>query len=110
MDVHVPAAITRALVRRGVDVLTAQADGTTRLPDDGLLDRAGLLNRVLFSRDEDFLGEAMTRQTDGVAFAGVIYAHQLHVTIGQCVHDLELIAKCAEPSDLASRVEHLPLR
>ena len=110
MDVHVPAAITRQLMRRGVDVLTAQADGTGRLPDDALLDRAGSLNRVLFSRDEDFLGEAMSRQTKGIPFAGVIYAHQLHVTIGQCVHDLELIAQCAEPADLANRVEHLPLR
>lgn len=55
MDVHVPAAVTRQLMRRGVDVLTAQADGTARMPDDALLDRAGSLNRVLFSRDEDFL-------------------------------------------------------
>jgi predicted nuclease of predicted toxin-antitoxin system len=110
MDVHVPAAITRALLRRGVDVPTAQADGTMRLPDDALMNRASSLNRVLFSRDEDFLGEAMMRQSIGVAFAGVVYAHQLRVTIGQSVHDLELIAKCAEPSDFTNRVEHLPLR
>jgi len=31
MDVHVPAAITRGLLLRGVDVLTAQIDGTTEL-------------------------------------------------------------------------------
>ena len=110
MDVHVPAAITRALVRRGVDVLTAQADDTSRLPDDALLDRATSLARVLFSRDDDFLVEAMSRQKKGISFAGVIYAHQLRVTIGQCVSDLALIAECAEPPDLANRVEHLPLR
>ena len=28
MDVHVPAAITRGLRRRSVEVLTAQEDGT----------------------------------------------------------------------------------
>jgi len=38
MDVHVPAPITRALLRLGVDVKTAQEDGTTKLPDDELLD------------------------------------------------------------------------
>ena len=27
MDVHVPAAITRGLILRGVDVITAQLDG-----------------------------------------------------------------------------------
>ena len=110
MDVHVPLAITRSLIRRGVDVLTAQADGTTRLPDGELLSRATQLGRALFSRDEDFLSEAMERQRRGDTFAGVIYAHQLRVTIGQCVHDLELIARCADPADLANRVEHLPLR
>ena len=55
MDVHVPAAITRALVLRGVDVLTAQLDGTTKLDDPALLDRATVLGRVLFSQDEDLL-------------------------------------------------------
>jgi hypothetical protein len=40
MDVHVPASITRGLLLRGVDVLTAQLDGTTQLDDPRLLDRA----------------------------------------------------------------------
>jgi hypothetical protein len=32
---------------------------------------------------------------------GVIYAHQLDVTIGQCVLDLELLATAGEPRDFA---------
>ena len=75
MDVHVPAAITRALVLRGVDVLTTQLDGTTRLDDAALLDRATALRRVLFSQDEDLLAEATKRQRNGQRFGGVIYAH-----------------------------------
>lgn len=110
MDVHVPAAITRALMTRNVDILTAQMDGTTRLPDSALLDRAQQLSRVLFTRDEDFLSETTIRQQREESFAGLIYAHQLRVTIGQCVNDLELIAKCSELSDFKNRVEHLPLR
>jgi hypothetical protein len=50
MDVHVPAAITRALVLRDVDVLTSQLDGTIELSDSDLLDRATELGRVLFLR------------------------------------------------------------
>lgn len=95
---------------RGVDVLTAQADGHARLDDPLLLNRAQQLGRVLFTRDEDFLVEAASRQGTRIPFAGVIYAHQIRVTIGQCVHDLELIAQCCDPADLANRVEHLPLR
>jgi hypothetical protein len=44
MDVHVPLPITRGLLRRGVDVLTAQEDQATRLSDPELLRRAGNLD------------------------------------------------------------------
>jgi hypothetical protein len=63
---------------------------------------------VIFSQDEDMLVEAQRRQIAGISFSGVIYAHQLRVTIGLCIRDLELIAKAADPEDLANRVEYLP--
>ena len=109
MDVHVPAAITRGLLLRGVDVLTAQIDGTTRLEDSDLLDRARELRRVLFSQDEDLLAEATRRQRGGEAFGGVIYAHQLGITIGKAISDLEVLAQAGTPEDFADRVEYLPL-
>ncbi len=109
MDVHVPRAITEGLRLRGVDVLTAQQDGANRLADDQLLDRAGSLGRVLFTQDADLLAEASRRQRESSAFLGIIYAHQLEVTIGQCVRDLVLIATAGEPDDFANRVEFLPL-
>ncbi|PWU12945.1 MAG: hypothetical protein C5B50_20370 [Verrucomicrobia bacterium] len=109
MDVHVPAAITHGLFLRGVDVLTAQADGTTRLEDPKLLDRATELGRVIFTEDEDLLAEAAKRQRSGEFFAGVIYVHQLALNIGNCVRDLEIIAKAGMPEDFANRVEYLPL-
>ena len=62
-----------------------------------------------FTQDDDLLREAAERQRQGVAFAGVIYGHQLKVTIGQCIRDLELIAKVNEPEDCANQVEYLPL-
>lgn len=94
---------------RQVDVLTAQEDGTRRFSDPDLLDRATVLNRVLFTRDEDLLREAARRQQNREFFAGVIYAHQLRVSIGQCIEDLELLAKGNEPEDFANMVEYLPL-
>jgi predicted nuclease of predicted toxin-antitoxin system len=109
MDVHVHRAITNGLRLRRVDVLTAQEDGYRTASDARLLDRATELHRVLFSQDEDLLAEAKQRQTEGIAFTGVIYAHQLRITIGRCVQDLELIAKAAEAEELANRVEYLPL-
>ncbi|MCQ3980799.1 MAG: hypothetical protein DPW09_45955 [Anaerolineae bacterium] len=109
MDEHVHRAITAGLRLRGVDVVTAQEDGHRHVLDAVLLDRATELGRVMFSQDEDLLVEAQRRQAEGLPFTGVIYAHQMRVTIGHCIRDLELIAQAADPEDLANRVEYLPL-
>ena len=109
MDEHVHRAISAGLRLRDVDILTVQEDNSRTISDVALLDRATELGRVLFSQDEDMLAEAKRRQVEDISFAGVVYAHQLRVTIGACVSDLELIAKAADPEDLANRVEYLPL-
>jgi len=110
MDIHVPRPITRALRKLGVDVVTAQEDGTARWSDPALLDRATELDRVLFSQDEDLLAEAARRQSQGVVFKGVIYAPQLALRTGQFIEQLELLAKAGVPGDFANAVQYLPLR
>lgn len=108
LDVHVPIAIADALRLRDVDVLRAQEDGAAEFEDPRLLDRATELRRVLFTQDKGFLGEADRRQERGEAFSGIVYAHQLNVTIGECVNDLEVIAKSSEPHEWIGRLEYLP--
>lgn len=108
-DVHVHRAIGTALRLRGVDLVTAQEDGSDRLPDDELLNRATALGRVLVTYDSDFLTEAARRQTHGVPFAGVVFAHLHRVTIRSCAEDLALIAEVMDPAEMANRVEFLPL-
>ncbi len=107
MDHHVPKAITQGLRIRGVDVLTAHEDGADQLPDPDLLDRASSLNRVLFTQDDDLLAEAAKRQMNDISFSGVIYAHQLRVSIGRCIDQLETIAKAGGSEDLANQVDFL---
>jgi predicted nuclease of predicted toxin-antitoxin system len=109
MDEHIHKEITEGLRQRGVDVLTVQEDGRTGTPDTLVLDRATELQRVIFTQDQDFLAEANRRQVEGMSFAGVIYAHQQLVTIGNCIRDLEIIAKAIDPEDLANCVQYLPL-
>jgi hypothetical protein len=46
----------------------------------------------------------------GLAHAGIVYGHQLQITIGQAIRDLELIAQIMEGYEMANRVEFLPLR
>lgn len=98
MDAHVRRAVTVGLRIRGVDVLTAQEDGAESLPDPQLLERALSLNRVLFTQDSDLLREAVARQRTGRHFAGLVYAHQLRISVGQCIGDLELIGVQIFPS------------
>lgn len=103
LDHHVPKAITVGLRLRGVDVLTAHEDGADQLDDDLLLKRAHELERALFTQDDDLLVEAAKRQREGIPFSGVIYGHQLRVTIGVCIQDLEMIVKSGEPKDLENQ-------
>ena len=110
LDVHVRRSVTDGLRSRGVDVLTAQEDRAGELDDPQLLSRATSLGRVLFTQDDDLLREAAGRQQRGEAFAGVIYAHQLNVTVGQCIDDLELIAQASEPGEWSNRLMYLPLK
>jgi hypothetical protein len=109
MDHHVPRAITNGLRLREVDVLTAHEDGTSDLQDSALLDRAAELDRVLFTQDDDLLVEATQRQQRRQSFSGVIYAHQLRVSIGGCIRDLELVARAGEPEDMVAQGLFLPL-
>lgn len=109
MDQNVPKAITTALRLRNIKVITAYEDGCSQLNDEALLERATELSSVLFTRDDDLIAEAAQKQKEGKLFNGVIYAHQLHVSIGKAIDDLEIIAKAGEPNDLINRVVFLPL-
>ena len=108
MDHHIPHAIASGLRIRGVDVLSAVEDGSSQLDDETLLRRATELGRVLFSQDADLLRLASRFQRQGIAFAGLFYVHQLSLTFGQVIGDLEIAAKTLDPEEIANRTEFLP--
>lgn len=108
-DHNVNQAIVHGLKLRGLDVLTALEDGSHRLPDAELLDRATALGRVLVSSDIDLVIEARRRQHAGVHFAGVVFMAQA-LAVGQCVKQLELLAEAGTAQEFASSLEYLPLR
>ena len=109
LDENVHRGIRDGLRIRNVNVLTVQEDGRTGFGDPVILERATELKRVLFSQDDDFLGEATRCQQVGKYFPGVVYAHKLRVSVGHCIRDLEMIAKAAHPEELANRIQYLPL-
>lgn len=107
MDHHVRRAIVSGLMQREIDVITAYQDDAHEFEDPALLDRAAELDRVLFTQDEDFLREGARRQEAGVYFVGIIYGHQ-RLSIANCIHDLELIAKAGVRQDFENQIVYLP--
>ena len=108
MDHHVKAAVTNGLRSRGVDVITSAEDGTAESGDYEILARATQQGRAVFTQDDDFLSIAHEWLAKGREFAGLVYAHQLAITIGQAIRDLELIATVLEPDEMKNRIEFLP--
>ena len=108
-DHHVPRAIAIGVRRRGIDVLTTEADGTADRDDEFLLQRATDLGRVVFTQDRDFLALAAAWQHTRREFTGMVYAHQMRITIGAAIQALVLIASLMHPDDMRNRVEFVPL-
>jgi hypothetical protein len=101
-DVHVPASVTRALRRRGVDVLTAQDVGMEMASDENHLIRATAEGRVLVTQDADFL----VLHASGTPHAGIAYAQQ-GTAIRRMVNGLLLIFDVLTPEEMAGWVEFL---
>lgn len=109
MDVHVPRAVVAELRKRGIDVLTAQEDGTARLSDEALLSRAASLQRVMVSQDVDLIEIAQRFLRAEIPFTGLIFARQRMVAIGAFVCDLELIGTTVDSDEMLNTILYLPL-
>jgi hypothetical protein len=110
MDHHVPSAVTEGLRRRGVDVLTAFEDGRAEASDEAILECATAQGRSVFTHDEDFLAIAARWQEAARQFAGIVFASQGSMTIGETIEWLELIAKASEPEHMLNGIQFVPLR
>jgi hypothetical protein len=104
IDHNVPGEITKGLRQRDVDLLTCAQDGTDRLDDDLVLQRATELRRVVFTQDTDFLAITTQWLRSNREFAGVIFAAQLGITIGDVIRDLELLAGAMDEAEMRNRV------
>lgn len=109
MDVHVPLAVTLQLRQRGVDIITAIEDRRAKASDSDLLLRSTELERVIVTQDIRFKALAESWQRGHRFFSGMVFAHQLFVTIGRMVGDLELISKACPDQEVSCKILHLPL-
>lgn len=103
MDEHYPAAVTRALRQRGIDVLTAQDAGRTSLPDPEQLDFARTQDRVTVTFDADYLA----LHQSGVEHAGIAWCPQEEYGIGILVQLLELLHRVSDRDLMRNHAEFL---
>jgi hypothetical protein len=109
MDHHIPQAVTVALRRRGIDVITAFEDGRERAADEELLHRASQLGRILFTHDQDYLAIADRCRREGDDFSGIVYVHQRSLSLGKAISDLELVVQVLGSDEMQNQVQFLPL-
>jgi predicted nuclease of predicted toxin-antitoxin system len=84
LDEHMPSAVARALRRRGVDVTTAQETGLRTHSDEDHWSFIQRENRVIVTRDKDFLRIAGT----GASHPGIAFYRIGRVSIGDMIQGL----------------------
>ena len=67
------------------------------------------LATIQWRQDDDLLGIAANWVRLSKAFSGLIYGHQLGLTIGQAIGDLELIAQVLSPEEMRNQIFWIPL-
>ncbi|MCA9010911.1 MAG: DUF5615 family PIN-like protein [Planctomycetaceae bacterium] len=109
MDHNVVRAVTEGCRLNGLNVLTAFDDGFHLESDRSILDRAGVLGRVVFTQDSDFLILAANHHARGTPFAGVIFARHGAISIRKVIEDLTLICQSLSDEEIRSQLIWLPL-
>jgi hypothetical protein len=106
-DECVDARIVAGLRRRGLDILSAAEAGLLGHSDEQHLEKARTLNRVILSRDQDFLVLAHHCAVEALSFPGLIFIHPKG-TVGEVIRSVTLLAELLSPVDIAGWIEWVP--
>ncbi len=90
--------------------MVAYEDAMHEAIDLDILRRSNELGCVFVTKDSDFLAIAQNSLTNDVIPPGVIFITDDYLPIGQCIADLELVAKVYDINEVMGRILFLPLR
>jgi hypothetical protein len=103
MDQHFPGPASRALVRHGVDVLTAQDAGRCGALDADQLAFCLAEQRVIVTFDTDFLA----LHQSGIEHAGIAWCPERKYGIGELIRALLLLHGVLDSDAMWNHVEYL---
>ncbi len=100
-DENVNVAIVEGLKRRGVEAWSAIDKGKLGLSDEEQLKYAFEEKATIFTHDDDFLSMAAESK---IEHCGIIYVHQQHLSIGDCIRKLKAIVETMSPEEMHNRI------
>lgn len=102
LDEHVDSAIATALRRAGIDVTTTNEAGLRTKDDHAHLQFGRAENRVIVTRDQDFL-----RSASGASDHSGIVFYTANQSIREIIEGLILIFEVMTPGEIAGGIEYL---
>ena len=103
-DESVNVAITEGLKRSGVKIWSARDVGKLGLRDEEQLEYAIKERATIFTQDDDFLSLV---SESGREHYGVIYVHQLHLSIGENIRRLKIIVETKSSDEMRNQIQFL---
>ena len=103
-DESVNVAIAEGLKRRGVKIWSARDAGKLGLSDEEQLEYAIKERAAIFTHDDDFLSLVIESEREHY---GIIYVHQQHLSIGDCVRLLKAIVEITSPDEMCNQIQFL---
>ncbi|MDO8724662.1 MAG: DUF5615 family PIN-like protein [Candidatus Methanoperedens sp.] len=100
-DENVNVAIVEGLKRRGVEAWSAIDKCKLGLSDEEQLKYAFEEKTTIFTHDDDFL--SMAAQSE-IEHCGIIYVHQQHLSIGDCIRKLKAIVETMSHEEMHNRI------
>jgi uncharacterized protein with PIN domain len=102
-DEHIATAVAEALRRRGIDVTRTPEAGLMGVDDETQLAFAAAEDRVLVTRDPDFLD----LHQRGIEHAGIAFCSRPNRRIGELVLNLVMLWEFLSPEEMRNHVEFL---
>jgi len=106
-DENIESAIIAGLRRRGIEVVSAQDAGDLGKGDEYHLKHASELEAVILTHDVDFLRIAHQWQQEGKGHKGILYAHPLDLSPGECIRMVELVTQVLTEEEMENHIEFL---